>query len=1178
VGRSRVGPKSYTAILVAVSVALAGGQESVPVVPRNPHALLVAGQYEAAEAEARKHVDSLRATHGNGALQVAAASDVLVHALFLNGRGPSDDTVTLARQTLIIKETWLGPAHADLVPSLVNLGDVLVAAAQFDQAVAATTRAVALCERIEASNNLALAEALDRLGSALSAARRHDDALKALEGSLSLKEKMLTGADPGIARTLEEIGLVLQRKGDYELAGVKLRRAATIQEAVSIDHPAYARTMNLVAQQLWFEGNLLQSRKVSERAVEIAERTLRPDHPTVALALRYLAATLADLGDFGQSLTLKRRALEIANRNFGANHHVTGEYLHSLGLAELDQGDYSAARRHFQQALDAYETRYGRWHEYIASVVALLAEIDANLGDYANARREQSRALAIRERIGGLNHPLVAMALTDLARIYREEGAPEEALRLLERALAIREAVLRPQHRDVARTLADLASALMQIGRTTRAQALAGRALTIWEQLDAPHAPEYATVLALYAEIQRNLGNLQAAKEHYERALRIWARVFGISHPSYAEAQSQLALTFANLRETSSALSTAVGAEATGRDHLRLMLRSLPERQALNYAAGRPRGLHLVLSMSDATPDAIPFALDGLIRSRALVLDEVAARQTVGHAASEQPDSPWVALRSAQQRLANLMVRGPGLMSPSQYMAVVEAARRESERAEQALAERSAGFRAERSRAQIGLAEVRASLPAESALVSFVRYERSELGPPPPARASDAAVRFDRVVPSYMALVLPPSGHAVAVPLGTAAAIDALVREWRRGIAAGGSELEKALRRPSRVSGAALRKLVWDPIARHIADARRVFVVPDGTLNLVPLVALPIGQTEYLLENGPILHYLSAERDLVPGEESAPVGEGFLAVGGPSFDDAAQFAALAKPLPSRMAGNTQSSGRAAGSPTSMPFRGLGADCPSFQSLRFEMLPASTREVNDIAKLWKEFGPDPTSTAGARPILTGSHADEKTFKRIGPGRRVLHLATHGFFLGGDCTSAREGTRAVGGLVSTKAAQASKKPGPRIVNVENPLLLSGLAMAGANHRAAARADEEDGILTAEEVASLNLEGTEWAVLSACDTGLGEIKAGEGVFGLRRAFQIAGARTVIMSLWSVEDRSAMEWMRALYEGRLRHNLNTADAVREASLTVLRQRRARGQSVHPFYWAGFVASGDWR
>jgi CHAT domain-containing protein len=134
-----------------------------------------------------------------------------------------------------------------------------------------------------------------------------------------------------------------------------------------------------------------------------------------------------------------------------------------------------------------------------------------------------------------------------------------------------------------------------------------------------------------------------------------------------------------------------------------------------------------------------------------------------------------------------------------------------------------------------------------------------------------------------------------------------------------------------------------------------------------------------------------------------------------------------------------------------------------------------------------------------------------------------------------------------------------------------------MAGANRRAAAGPEEDDGILTAEEVASLNLEGTEWAVLSACDTGLGEFKAGEGVLGLRRAFQIAGARTVIMSLWSVDDQATRVWMRALYDGRLNKRLNTADAVREASLAVLRARRSSGLSTHPFYWAAFVAAGDW-
>lgn len=145
-------------------------------------------------------------------------------------------------------------------------------------------------------------------------------------------------------------------------------------------------------------------------------------------------------------------------------------------------------------------------------------------------------------------------------------------------------------------------------------------------------------------------------------------------------------------------------------------------------------------------------------------------------------------------------------------------------------------------------------------------------------------------------------------------------------------------------------------------------------------------------------------------------------------------------------------------------------------------------------------------------------------------------------------------------------------------ENPLLLSGLAFAGANHRDVAGPDEDDGILTAEEIATLDLLGTEWAVLSACDTGIGEIRAGEGVFGLRRAFQMAGAHTVIMSLWPVEDEAARRWMTALYRNRFTAGESTAEAVNGASLEMLKQRRARGESTHPFYWAGFIAAGDWR
>jgi CHAT domain-containing protein len=235
-------------------------------------------------------------------------------------------------------------------------------------------------------------------------------------------------------------------------------------------------------------------------------------------------------------------------------------------------------------------------------------------------------------------------------------------------------------------------------------------------------------------------------------------------------------------------------------------------------------------------------------------------------------------------------------------------------------------------------------------------------------------------------------------------------------------------------------------------------------------------------------------------------------------------------------------------------------------LRFEDLPGSRAEIRDIAALWsrsKQAGSDGDDVV----VFSGRGASKGAVVNAARGRTILHLATHGFFLG-ECGAQTPGTRSVGGLVPLSRA---------IARDTNPLLLAGLAFAGANSPTR-QGSRDSGILTAEEVSALNLQGTEWAVLSACDTGVGQTTSGEGVLGLRRAFQVAGVRTVIMSLWSVEDRATRDWMVALYRGRLLDHLDTVQAVRQASLTLLRDRKAKGLSTHPFYWAAFVAAGDWR
>ena len=437
-------------VVVAVSVwATVPAGQGLPHSRGEVEVLLAAGSYAQAEAAARVGLTSAIAVSGAESVEASSAADGLVAALVMNGRAADADTLTLAERTLTDKETALGPQDPALVESLLNLGDVLTARGEPDRAFVPLQRAVTLSERDGAAGHLQAAGALDRLGRALIEGRRLDQALAVLQRSLALAETR-RATDALVARILEDIALTLQHQGIYATAGERLARAQSLR-AASREHPEYVATLNLIAQQRWFEGDLIASREASELAVAIAERTLRADHPTTALSLRLLAATLYDLGDTTRSVATTRRALAIAERNYGLNHHVTAEYVNDLGIVELDEGNYESARALLRRALALHEARYGAAHDFVAGTLNGLARANARLGDYAAASREQSRAIAIYERVGGANHPFVALSLARLATVYNDEGRPARALPLLQRALSIREASLGPRHRDVAR-------------------------------------------------------------------------------------------------------------------------------------------------------------------------------------------------------------------------------------------------------------------------------------------------------------------------------------------------------------------------------------------------------------------------------------------------------------------------------------------------------------------------------------------------------------------------------------------------------------------------------------------------------------------------------------------------------------------------------------------------------
>jgi CHAT domain-containing protein len=330
-----------------------------------------------------------------------------------------------------------------------------------------------------------------------------------------------------------------------------------------------------------------------------------------------------------------------------------------------------------------------------------------------------------------------------------------------------------------------------------------------------------------------------------------------------------------------------------------------------------------------------------------------------------------------------------------------------------------------------------------------------------------------------------------------------------------------------------------------LTNSTLVYVAPDGELNRLAFEALVDDQSHYLVEHYRFV-YLSCGRDLM--RPAAKPALGTVVFAGPDFNlNAKQRKDQATALLQK--------------PEQVALRG-GATA-DLRGLRWTSLPGAAAEAADIQKALQD------STYGPVQVYAGSQALEEVLKRM-PAPRLLHLATHGFFLEDIQQKPEQLDRMV-------AMAADARGQERLRLVKNPLLRSGIVLAGANAlgEESTVTDVEDGWVTAEEIALLNLAGTDLVVLSACESGLGDLKTGEGVYGLRRAFLYAGSRTLVTSLFKVPDAETRQMMQRFYSG-LKAGKGKLEALHEAQLAVIQQRRQEHGAAHPFFWASFVLVGD--
>jgi CHAT domain-containing protein len=817
---------------------------------------------------------------------------------------------------------------------------------------------------------------------------------------------------------------------------------------------------------------------------------------------------------FAEARVPLERALEIREKVLGPDDLLVAETLGTLASAYKSTGDYASAEPLKLRALRIMEKALGPNHPRVARELTGLGGFYREMGDELKAEEMYRRSFAIFERMGQTENPVVATLLNDLGSVYYARGDYPNAEKYFDRSRTLWETLLGPDSFHIADSYTHLGRVAYDAGDYSKAEAMFQHAHALAEKGLGQEHTSVTPYLNDLADTYCTTGEYEKGERLYERALAVHERKAAMSHPAVqdtlfglarcAEAQRRLSdaaklqTQASELEERYVALNLAVGSE---REKLAL-LTELSSRLSRNVS------LHVSLAPHD--PAARDLAAVSILRSKGRVQDAMSASLSALRQRSSPEDQKLLdQLSDANAKLAKLILdEPPWKATPAEYQEQVKQLEEQRENLEVEIGDRSAGFY---QRTQpVTLAAVQASIPEDAALVEFAVYR------PFDPKAPDNRKAYGE--PHYVAYVLRRRGEVQWKELGEARTIDGAVDALRRAL---GDPRRNDVRELAR----ALDEKVMRPLRALTGDATQLIVAPDGELNLLPFQALIDEQNHYLVERYGFT-YLTSGRDLLRMQVTRESRSAPLVIADPAFGESA---------PEQNAKATaKRAGSKAGRRSAMAARSLS-------ELYFAPLGGTALEAEAIRKLF----PDAS-------LLTGEDATKSALKQtVAP--RVLHIATHGFFLQAPHTVADGDARAA-----------------TVTESDNPLLRSGLALAGANQRGAATAD--DGILTALEASGLNLWGTKLVVLSACDTGLGEVHNGEGVYGLRRAFVLAGAESLVMSLWPASDYATRTLMTSYYRN-LKQGLGRGAALRQVQLDMLRH----DPRLHPFYWANFIQSGEW-
>ncbi len=1040
-----------------------------------------------------------------------------------------------------------------------NLGNLRIA-------LALAQRAFEIRNKVLGRNNLDTLSSLKNYADLLTANGMRLESEKANQQAYDGYSQVIGPESEQALNCLTESALLAMGLARYDDAHERFLRVLEIRKRVNgLDGSKTAGVMLHLATLKYHRGLLDEAMTEMERAVKTIERNEGSESRMLSDPLSTLGVIQLKRGNLDEASGLMERSIRIIEKNTGPNSVDAARKIQKLASVRVAQSRFAEAEELFRRAGYIFEKTFGPDHSTVGITYSDMTSLYAALGNKQEEERCARQAIANLEKSLGPEHPSTITALNNLAVSLGNQQRIAESEPLFRRTLELRQKIYGEKHPEVALVESNLASTLLKLGRVDEAERLFLHVLEVFESMLGKQHPEVANTLRNLAVTEKRASKFKEAEEHFRRALGIARKVLRTDDPLSSDILYELSDSLIRRQQFDEGFELLNEQQQATR---RYILRVLPGLSSTEQMRFLNRDfyvkLHGSLNHARNNPDRVDLVQQAAawwINGKAVAQESLAihnrlARDNDGNKNFE------LLLKVRQELAASTMILADQSHLFNQQRRIQELVAMERAAIKKLVGSQLNG---EPSNAWISPLQVKQSLPANVALIDLVRLQRHE--------QLDLNSTKTWGMPDYYAFITVRDENKPTrmILLGDAQEIDDLVKQIRTAVNSGaGSEgsvaklgEEAAALEVRRIYGKLADK-IWPPIAAEIGDVNQLIISPDSLLWLLPWNALPIASDheEYLIEKYAI-RFVVSPRDLIHPSSSMRNTPPVI-VADPQFETREDTKAIEENR-KRFAGAEQMLKNIAGyDSTSIPLvRGYHSESllPGVQSLPNTAIEASVVQ------------PSVEELTGVKPIVYQQEAaTEQNLKKV-VGPRVLSLATHGFFLANEQTASQESTSSQ--APSSEAAVSGKSDswGKMKPLSDNPLLHCGLLLNGCNNPRLPQY-QDDGILTGLEIIGIDLRGTELVVLSACETGLGTVNNGDGVAGLRQAFQLAGAQSVVATLWQVPDRDSALLMNSFFDN-LADGQSKANALRIAQVERIQKRRERYGAAHPYFWSAYTLTG---